>query len=97
MLKKLVGHTELWWQIHKIKHMVGGYCESVSWDYMKRFIRGKFVPPYYQDEQFENLLKLKQGCVSIREYAQEFEMLIRRCALNESSVYLISRFIRGLN
>ena len=33
--------------------MMDGYGDKASWDDIKRAMREKLVPPYYQDQQFE--------------------------------------------
>ena len=77
--------------------MMDGYGDKVSWEDIKRAMREKLVPPYYQDQQFEKLVMLKQGHKSVEEYAKVFETLVRRSGLNESPLRVISRFMNGLN
>ena len=72
------------------------YGEKISWDDIKEVLRRKIVPPYYQDQQFEKLVMLKQGHKGIEEYAKVFKTLVRRCELNESLIRLITRFKNGL-
>ena len=60
-------------------------------------MREKLVPPDYHDQQFQNLVMLKQGQQSVREYAEVFKNLVRRCELNEPPVRLLHRFLNGLN
>ena len=57
--KKLIGFTGLWWRFHVMGRMMDGYGDKVSWEDMKRAMREKLVPSYYQDQQFEKLVMLK--------------------------------------
>ena len=42
-------------------------------------------------------MKLKQDHMGVGDYAQMFETLVRQSELNESPVYTIIRFVKGLN
>ena len=48
--KKLIGFTGLWWKLHVMERMMGGDDYKASWDDIKRAMREKLVPPYYQDQ-----------------------------------------------
>ena len=80
-----------------IDRMMYRYGKSVSWDCIRSAMRKEFVPLYYQDEQFKKLVMLKQGHKSVKEYIQEFEILVRRSELNESPGRLSFRFMKGLS
>ena len=67
-----------------------------SWALMKRLMRSRFVPDYYKQEMLMDLQSLRQGQRSIEEYVKEFETLMTRCDIKESSDESIARFINGL-
>ena len=80
-----------------MRRMMDGCGDKTFWGDIKRAMREKLVPPYYQDQQFEKLVILKQGHKSVEEYVKVFETLIRQSGLNESPMRLISKFLNGLN
>ena len=80
-----------------IGRMMDGYGDRVSWDDIKSALREKLVPPDYHDQQFQNIVMLKQGQQSVREYVEVFKNLVRRCELNEPPIRLLHRFMNGLN
>ena len=55
-----------------IGRMMDGYGDRVSWDDIKSALREKLAPPNYHDQQFQNLVMLKQGHKSVEEYAKMF-------------------------
>ena len=63
---------------------------------MKRLMRRRFVPDYYKQEMLMELQSLRQGKRSIKEYVKEFETLMARCDIKESSDESIARFINRL-
>ena len=67
-----------------------------SWALMKRLMRRRFVPDYYKQEMLMELQSLRQGKRSIEEYVKEFETLMARCDIKESSDESIAHFINGL-
>ena len=67
-----------------------------SWALMKRLMRRRFVPNYYRQEMLMELQSIRQGKKSIEDYVKEFETLMARCDIRESSCESIARFINGL-
>ena len=63
---------------------------------MKRLMKHRFVPDYYKQELLMDLQSLRQGKRSIGEYVKEFETLMVRCDIQESTFESIARFINGL-
>ena len=93
IVEKLVGFTKSWWRFYMIGRRIDGYGDRVSWDDIKSALREKLVPPNYHDQQFQIFVMLKQGQRSVKEYAEVFKNLVRRCKFNEPPVRLIYRFM----
>lgn len=53
--------------------------------------------PYYQDQEYKQLLALKQGWRSAREYAREYKILLKYGELDEPHEHTISKSVEGLN
>ena len=62
---------------------------------MKRVMKKRFVPDYYEQELYIRLQTLRQGSLSV-EYVKEFELLLIRCELMEPQEQTIARFLGGL-
>ena len=63
---------------------------------MKRLMKRRFVPDYYKEELLMDLQSLRQGKRSIEQYVKDFETLMARCDIQESTFESIVRFINEL-
>ncbi|KAL3510152.1 hypothetical protein ACH5RR_029553, partial [Cinchona calisaya] len=56
-----------------------------------------FVPAHYHREQLRKLQSLRQGNLTVEEYAREMEMAMSKAHLYEDEETTMERFINGLN
>ena len=89
-------YASLWWHKLQAERRRADEEKVRSWALMKRLMRRRFVPDYYKQEMLMELQSLRQGKRSIEEYVKEFETLVARCDIKESSDESIARFINGL-
>ena len=86
--------ASIWWS---------EYCRlhhdniPITWDALKRALRTRFVPPYYQRDLLKKLTRLEQGKNSVEEYYQELQTGMIRCGIEEDNEALLARFFGGLN
>jgi hypothetical protein len=86
--------TSVWWSEHtRVNHD----NMPTTWDALKRAMRTRFVPPYYQHELLQKLTRLQQGKKSVEEYYQELQTGLIRCGLVEDNEAMLARFLNGLN
>ena len=93
---KFTGYTALWWKSVKDNRRIDGESEVRTWQEMKRVLRRRFVPKYYQHELSLRLQTLRQGSNTIEEYIQEFETLMERSGTAEPPEQTVARFVTGL-
>ena len=89
-------YASLWWDKLQTERRRADEEKVRSWALMKRLMRRRFVPNYYKQEMLMELQSLRRGRRSIEEYVKEFETLMARCDIKESSDESIARFINGL-
>ena len=89
-------YASLWWDKLQTERRRADEEKVCSWALMKRLMRRRFVPDYYKQEILMELQSLRQGKRSIEEYVKEFETLMARCDIKESSDESIACFINGL-
>ena len=93
---KFTGYVALWWRSVKDNRRIDGASEIRTWQEMKRVLRRRFVPEYYQHELSLRLQTLRQGSNTVEEYIQEFETLMERSGTAEPSEQTVARFVTGL-
>jgi hypothetical protein len=77
------GYAITWWnQIHTEYHRVGH--DRITWEYMKREMRRRFVPAYYSRDLHLKLKRLVQGNRSADAYFQELEMCLLRTGITDA-------------
>ena len=63
---------------------------------MKQLLRGRFLPPDYEQCMFEVYQRCAQGMKSVNEYTSEFLRLMKRNQLSESDNQQAARHLNGL-
>ena len=58
--------------------------EVRNWDLMKRLMTRHFIPPDVKDKFYLKLQRLKQGDLSVEDYAKEFKLFVIASDLGES-------------
>ncbi|KAH6824271.1 hypothetical protein C2S53_008000 [Perilla frutescens var. hirtella] len=81
----------------EIKKVQDRYPHVDTWEEMKGFLRGRFIPVHYQRELEKKLNRIKQGTRSIEEYHKELETVLNRVGKRESLNATIIRYIEGMN
>ena len=71
----LMGEAEHWWD--QQRRGLEAANELISWDLFKTRFLGKYFPENVRREKEVAFLELKQGSLSVGEYAAQFEDLIR--------------------
>ena len=70
--------------------------EVRNWELMKRLMTRHFIPPDVRDKFYMKLQRLKQGDLSVEDYAKEFKLFVIASDLGESEGQKIERFVSGL-
>ena len=63
---------------------------------MKQLLRGRFLPPDYEQYMFEAYLRCVQGMNSVNKYTSEFLRLAEINQLSESDNQQVARYLNGL-
>jgi hypothetical protein len=86
--------ASVWWSEYcRLNHA----NPPTTWTELKRAMRTRFVPPYYQRDLLKKLTRLEQGKHSVEEYYQELQTGMIRCGVVEDTAALLARFFGGLN
>ena len=89
---EFTGFASVWWS---------EYCRlnpnaiPDTWDALKRAMRSRFVPPYYQRKMLQKLTRLQQGKKSVEEYYQELQTGMIRCGIVEENEAMFAHFWVG--
>ncbi|XP_074289104.1 uncharacterized protein LOC141614244 [Silene latifolia] len=90
----LVGQADLWWETVKEKKNEEGF----GWSEFKELLRSKFYPVSLRRQKEEEFNSLRQGSMSVMEYAAKFMELSRFAPHMVATEELrMNRFERGLN
>jgi hypothetical protein len=81
---KLKGQARVWWnsveeRLHRLKQQ-----PITDWDEMKLKLQEKFLPIDYEEALFEELILLRQGNMTVDEYANRFHELSVRSQVAET-------------
>ncbi|KAH0661533.1 hypothetical protein KY284_026464 [Solanum tuberosum] len=68
-----------------------------TWAEMKRVMRKRFIPSYFQRDLQSRLQHLKQGSMSVDEYFKSMDMAMIQANCMEEEEATIARFLNGLN
>jgi hypothetical protein len=91
------GYALTWWNQLQEDRFVSGNEYVRSWTIMKRIMRHRFVPSYYERQLYKKLQGLTQGSRTVEEYYKEMEVLLLRTRTLESNEAKTARFLHGLN
>ena len=53
-----------------------GSIETISWTQFKEEFLEKFYPTVYKDQKIEEIFKLEQGTMSVKDYEKKFLELV---------------------
>ncbi|XXG44717.1 hypothetical protein AAC387_Pa01g4445 [Persea americana] len=67
-----------------------------SWEKMKKYMKGYFLPPTYKQTLFMRLQNLQQGNRSVDDYTEEFQYLVAHNDVMEDEDQLVERYKGGL-
>ncbi|GKB01755.1 putative nucleotidyltransferase, ribonuclease H [Tanacetum coccineum] len=70
---KLCGRASIWWQQLKLTRERVGKPRITSWQKIKMCMRANFIPHNYQQQMYQWLQNLKQGCKSIIDSVNMFD------------------------
>src|ERR1044072_4716890 len=93
----LVGEAEYWWRGARL--MLEANQEEVNWRSFKRVFLEKYFPVSAQEAKETQFLTLKQGTMSVAEYASKLESLAKHFRFFKDQVdeaYMCARFLAGL-
>ena len=93
----LLGDAEYWWRGARL--MMEASQEAVNWESFRRAFLQKYFPVSAQEEKEEQFLRLRQGAMSVAEYAAKLESLAKHFRFFSNHVdegYLCTRFLGGL-
>ena len=72
---RLKGHASLWWDELQADRHCKGKQRIKIWDIMVAKMKAKFIPRYYQLNQFRRMQNLRQKGMTVKEYTEEFYKL----------------------
>eukprot|EP00253_Pinus_taeda_P004781 PITA_04781 len=87
-------------QVNALKH---GWKErtdaldNAPWELFEERFRGKYLPPYFQQQQARAFHTLIQGNKTVEEYKKRFMELVKYIHYLDSDERQVERFIFGLN
>ena len=96
-LKKFSGYALSWWKQLQKDHLALGVDYICSWDTMKRVMRHRFIPLYYEKKLYKRLKGFIKGSRTVKEYYNEMEKLLIWTKTQESDEAKMERFLHGLN
>src|ERR1044072_4958021 len=93
----LLGDAEYWWRGARL--ILEANLVAVNWEAFRRGFLQKYFPVSAQEEKETQFLRLRQGGMSVAEYAAKLESFAKhfRFFRNQvDEVYLCTRFLDGL-
>ncbi|XP_019053155.1 PREDICTED: uncharacterized protein LOC109114638 [Nelumbo nucifera] len=93
---RLKGGASVWWERMREARIREGRGPVRTWRRMKQLIRGRFLPPDYEQYMFESYQRCAQGTRSVNEYTSEFQRLAERNQLSESDNQQATHYLSGL-
>ncbi|XP_010278719.1 PREDICTED: uncharacterized protein LOC104612828 [Nelumbo nucifera] len=93
---RLKGGASVWWKRMRETRIREGRGPIRTWRRMKQLIRGRFLPPNYEQYMFESYQRCAQGSRSVNEYTSEFLRLAERNQLSESDNQQAACYLSGL-
>ncbi len=85
----------IWWgNLEKQLHLTS---DNAPWELFEERFRGKYLPPYFQQQQARAFHTLIQGSKTVEEYEIRFMELVKYIHYLDSDERQAERFIFGLN
>ena len=86
-----------WWKKLARDRLQEELPPIATWAEMKRVMRKRFIPSYFQRDLQSRLQRLKQGSMSVDEYFKSMDMAMIQANCMEEEEATIARFLNGLN
>ncbi|KAH0720213.1 hypothetical protein KY290_023060 [Solanum tuberosum] len=86
-----------WWKKLARDRLQEELPPIATWAEMKRVMRKRFIPSYFQRDLQSCLQRLKQGSMSVDEYFKSMDMAMIQANCMEEEEATIARFLNGLN
>ncbi|KAH0781376.1 hypothetical protein KY290_000974 [Solanum tuberosum] len=86
-----------WWKRLARDRLQEELPHIATWAEMKRVMRKRFIPSYFQRDLQSLLQHLKQGSMSVDEYFKSMDMAMIQANCMEEEEATIARFLNGLN
>ncbi|XP_049414722.1 uncharacterized protein LOC125877483 [Solanum stenotomum] len=86
-----------WWKKLARDRLQEELPPIATWAEMKRVMRKRFIPSYFQRDLQSPLQHLKQGSMSVDEYFKSMDMSMIQANCMEEEEATIARFLNGLN
>ncbi|KAH0667855.1 hypothetical protein KY290_027485 [Solanum tuberosum] len=86
-----------WWKRLARDRLQEELPPIATWAEMKRVMRKRFIPSYFQRDLQSRLQHLKQGSMSVDEYFKSMDMAMIQANCMEEEEATIARFLNGLN
>ncbi|KAH0653052.1 hypothetical protein KY289_030730 [Solanum tuberosum] len=86
-----------WWKKLARDRLQEELPPIATWAEMKRVMRKRFIPSYFQRDLQSRLQHLKQGSMSVDEYFKSMDMAMIQANCMEEEEATIARFLNGLN
>ncbi|XP_031745523.1 uncharacterized protein LOC116405899 [Cucumis sativus] len=93
---KLKGGASAWWEQLEVNRQRCNKRPVRSWEKMKKLLKGRFLPPNYEQTLYNQYQNCRQGTRTVTEYIEEFHRLSARTNLSENEQHQIARFVGGL-
>ncbi|XP_057426223.1 uncharacterized protein LOC130719624 [Lotus japonicus] len=93
----LKGDAEYWWR--SARQLMTANNVAITWDSFKRAFMEKYFPETAREDMENQFLNLRQGLMTVGEYAARLETLSKHFRFFQVQVdesYLCNRFMRGL-
>ncbi|XP_068644824.1 uncharacterized protein [Aristolochia californica] len=93
---KLKGHARAWWSSVE-EQLRRTQCAPVSnWGEMKERLKEKYLPIDYKQLMFEEMLRLRQGILTVDQYTDRFHELTVRSKVVENEQQTLARYRTSL-
>ncbi|KAH0687978.1 hypothetical protein KY290_017101 [Solanum tuberosum] len=86
-----------WWKKLARDRLQEELPPIATWAEMKRVMRKRFIPSYFQIDLQSRLQHLKQGSMSVDEYFKSMDMAMIQANCMEEEEATIARFLNSLN
>ena len=87
----------IWWDQLVKERRRNNDQPIATWEEMKRIMRRRFIPSYYNRELHNKLQRLTQGSKSVDEYFKEMEVAKIRANVEKDEEANMAKFLHGLN